>query len=183
MWIIVGLGNPGRRYAKTRHNIGFVVVEAIAGRYGIAFLERDSSREGEGSIKDTSIVLVEPLTFMNRSGLAVREVLRRYGAGPENLIVVQDDIDMETGKLRIRKRGSAGGHRGIASIIAETGSCEFVRVKIGVGREEGVPAEDYVLGRFRPDERPVINETVEAAVEAVGAIVSDGIESAMNRFN
>ncbi len=183
MWVIVGLGNPGRRYAKTRHNVGFVVADNLAERYGIEFKEKELYRTGRGSMEGNQVILLEPLTFMNRSGLAVRDVMRRHGVLPENLIVVHDDIDMETGKLKIRKKGSSGGHKGIESVIGSTGTTEFIRVKIGVGREEGVAAEDYVLGKFRKEEVQLIKEAVGRASDAVAVILKEGVDRAMNTFN
>ncbi len=183
MWLVVGLGNPGARYAKTRHNIGFMVADVIAERRGIALKERELYRIGRGSIEGNAVILMEPLTFMNRSGVAVRNVMKRYNVQPENLIVLQDDIDMETGKVKIRKSGSSGGHRGIESVIEAIGANEFTRVKVGIGREAGVPAEDYVLRKFTRDETLVIGEAVTRAADAVAVIVNDGADSAMNRFN
>lgn len=183
MWIVVGLGNPGRRYARTRHNLGFMVVDEIAGRHGIELRERDLYLTGKGSIEDVDVVLVEPLTFMNRSGLAVREVVRKHNVQPENLVIVHDDIDMETGKLKIREKGSSGGHRGIESVIESIGAREFIRVKIGIGREEGVAAEDYVLSKFRKDELPLIKEAVASAADAIAVIIKNGVDRAMNEFN
>ncbi len=183
MWIVAGLGNPGRRYAKTRHNLGFMVVDEIAERHGIELREKNLYLTGKGSIEDKDVVLVEPLTFMNRSGLAVKDAMRRNNAEPGTLVIIHDDIDMETGRLKIRKRGSSGGHRGIGSVIESIGTTEFIRVKIGVGREEGVAAEDYVLGKFRKDEVPLIKDAVGRAADAVAVIIKDGAGKAMNRFN
>ncbi len=183
MWVIVGLGNPGRRYAKTRHNIGFIVADTLAERYGIALNRKELYAAGKGSMEDTRIILMEPLTFMNRSGFAVKEVMRRCGAEAGNLVVIHDDIDMETGKLKIRKRGSSGGHKGIESIIRETGMSEFIRVKVGIGREEGIPVEDYVLGKFRKEEIPVMRDAVTRAADAVVMIIHEGVGKAMNKFN
>ncbi|HWR58249.1 MAG TPA: aminoacyl-tRNA hydrolase [Thermodesulfovibrionales bacterium] len=183
MWIIVGLGNPGRRYARTRHNLGFMVVDEIAERYGIELRKKDLYLIGKGSIEDSSVVLMEPLTFMNLSGLAVRGAMTKNNVQPERLVIVHDDIDMETGRLKMRKKGSSGGHRGIESIIESIGTKEFIRVKIGVGREEGVAAEDYVLRKFRKDELPLIKEAVVRAVDAIETIIINGIDKAMNSFN
>ncbi len=183
MWVVVGLGNPGRKYAKTRHNLGFMVVDELAERHGIDLQEKEMYTIGKGSIGDANVVLVEPLTFMNRSGLAVRDVMRRHNAEPGTLIVIHDDIDMETGKLKIREKGSSGGHRGIESVIENIGSRDFVRVKIGVGREVGVAAEDYVLSKFRKEEIPLIKEAVFTAADAVALILKDGLAKAMNKFN
>ena len=183
MWLIVCLGNPGRRYSRTRHNVGFMVADDVAGKYGIELKTKESYIIGKGSIEGNDVILVEPLTFMNRSGLAVKEVMKKYPLGPENLIVVHDDLDMETGKLKIRKKGSSGGHRGVDSIIESIGTREFIRVKIGIGREEGVPAEEYVLRKFGKDEIPLIKAAVVRALDAIAAILRDGADKAMNEFN
>ena len=183
MWLIVCLGNPGRRYAKTRHNVGFMVADDIARRYGIELKTKESYMIGKGSIEGDEVILMEPLTFMNRSGDAVKEVLRRYPSGPEDLIVVHDDLDMETGKLKIRKRGSSGGHRGIESIIENLGTREFIRVKIGIGREEGVPAEEYVLRKFGRGQIPLIKDAIVRASDAIAMILRHGADKAMNTFN
>jgi PTH1 family peptidyl-tRNA hydrolase len=138
---------------------------------------------GKGSIEGNEVILVEPLTFMNRSGAAVKEVMRRYPLEPENLVVVHDDLDMETGKLKIRKKGSSGGHRGIESLMENLGTREFIRVKIGIGREEGVPAEEYVLRKFGRDEIPLIKTAIIRASDAIAMIIRDGVDKAMNEFN
>jgi peptidyl-tRNA hydrolase, PTH1 family len=183
LWIVAGLGNPGRRYSKTRHNVGFMIADAIAGEFGIELRKREYCLAGMGSIEDSDVVLMEPLTFMNRSGLAVEDLMERYHVPHERLIVLHDDIDMETGKLKIRRRGSSGGHKGIESILEYIGTGDFVRVKIGIGREEGIPVEDYVLSKFRRDEIPVIHEAIQKASGAVVAIISEGVDKAMNFFN
>jgi len=183
LWVIVGLGNPGSRYSKTRHNIGFMVADDIADRYRVELKTRDLYKIGKGSIGGNDVILVEPLTYMNRSGLAVRDVLKRYSVPPENLIVIHDDIDMETGVLKIKKKGSSGGHRGIESIIESIGTGDFIRVKIGIGRGEGIPVEDYVLGRFRRDEIPAIKDAINRASDAVVTVLTAGVNRAMNRFN
>ena len=183
MWLIVCLGNPGRRYAKTRHNIGFMVADDIATRYGIELKTKESYRIGKGSVEGNEVILVEPLTFMNRSGTAVKEVMRRFPLESGNLVVVHDDLDMETGKLKIREKGSSGGHRGIESIMENLGTREFIRVKIGIGREEGVPAEEYVLRKFGKDQIPFIKDAIVRASDAIAAIIRDGVDKAMNEFN
>lgn len=183
MWGVVGLGNPGRRYAKTRHNAGFMVADEISDRYEIELKEKESYLIGKGSIEGNDVILVEPLTFMNMSGLAVRDVLKKYNIQSQNLIVIHDDIDMETGKLKIRKKGSSGGHKGVESVIEFTGIEEFIRVKLGIGREEGLLVEDYVLSKFRKDEIPLIRDAVMRAADAVTMILTGGVEKAMNKFN
>lgn len=183
MWVIVGLGNPGRKYSRTRHNIGFAVVEELASQGGVSLREKPNYRIVKCSIKETVAVLVEPLTFMNLSGEAVREVLGKSGVPPGNLIVIHDDIDMETGRLRIKRSGGSGGHRGVESIIREIGTREFTRVKLGIGRDEDVLPEDYVLSKFKRGELPAVREAIITAAEAVSTIVKDGVENAMNLYN
>lgn len=184
MWVIVGLGNPGRRYLRTRHNVGFMVVEEIARRYEIDLKEKERRyRIGRGSINGEDILLIEPLLYMNRSGLAVKDIVNKFNIQVENLIVIHDDIDMETGKLRIRRRGSSGGHQGVKSIIQSVGSKDFIRLKIGIGRDASVTPEDYVLSRFRKNEVPLIREAIKKASDAVVSIIVDGVDKAMNIYN
>lgn len=183
MWLVVGLGNPGQAYSKTRHNIGFAVIDRIAEEYSFELKQKENYIIGKGSIEGNKVILLEPLTFMNRSGLAVRDMIKRNGIQPSELIVVHDDIDMETGKLKIRKDGSSGGHKGVESIIQEIGTREFIRLKIGIGRGEGVPVEDYVLGKFKKAELPMAKEAVSRAADAVASILKNGAEKAMNSFN
>lgn len=183
MWVVVGLGNPGRKYSKTRHNIGFLAAEAFAEARGWEFQEKPDYRICRGSVGGETVVLLEPLTFMNRSGSAVRQVMSRSTATPERLIVIQDDLDMPTGRLRVRKTGSSGGHRGVQSVIECIGSKDFVRVKIGIGRDLFIPAEDYVLSKFSKAELSAVKDAVSRAVEAIEAIIAEGVDKAMNRFN
>jgi PTH1 family peptidyl-tRNA hydrolase len=183
LWLIVGLGNPGSKYSRTRHNIGFQVLDEFAGRLRLEWRDRAEYRMCSGSIGDARIVLVEPLTFMNRSGSAVRKVANRFNVPPENIIVVHDDLDLDAGRLKIRKNGSSGGHKGVESVIQCVGSKTFIRVKIGVGRDQTLPAEQYVLMKFRRDELAVIGDAVQTAADSIEAIIADGAERAMNRFN
>jgi PTH1 family peptidyl-tRNA hydrolase len=183
LWLIVGLGNPGSKYSRTRHNIGFQVLDEFAGRLRLEWKDRAEYRMCSGSIGDTRIVLVEPLTFMNRSGSAVRRVAGRFAVPPENIIIVHDDLDLDAGRLKIRKNGSSGGHKGVESVIQSIGSKTFIRVKIGIGRDQAVPAEQYVLMKFRRDELAMIGDAVQKAVDSIEAIIADGAERAMNRFN
>jgi len=183
LWLIAGLGNPGSRYEKTRHNAGFLVLEELVERLQLEFKEKEDFKISKGSLGDEKIILVEPLTFMNRSGVAVRKIMQKSNVSPERLIVIHDDLDLECGNLKIRKKGSSGGHKGIESIIQNIGTREFIRVKIGIGRDPFVPTEKYVLSRFRKDEMPVIKETIAKAAESVHSIIIEGVERAMNRFN
>lgn len=184
MWIIVGLGNPGRKYSRTRHNIGFMVIEEIARRYGIELKEEDGKcRIGKGSINNKEVLILEPLLYMNNSGITVGDVVNRFSIPVEHLIVIHDDLDMETGKLRLRRRSSSGGHKGVDSIIQSIASQDFIRVRIGIGREEGIAAEDYVLRRFRRGEISIIKKTIGRASDAITSILLDGLDRAMNKFN
>lgn len=183
MWLLAGLGNPGIRYARTRHNIGFMVLDRLAESLGLSFTEKTDYRACNGSISGQKVVLMEPLTFMNRSGSAVRKVFSRHSVLSENIIVVQDDLDLASGRLKISKRGSSGGHKGVESVIQHLGTQEFIRIRIGIGRDPLIPTEAYVLSKFRKEERPVINEAVAMACEAVFCLVAEGPDRAMNKFN
>jgi PTH1 family peptidyl-tRNA hydrolase len=183
LWLIVGLGNPGARYAATRHNIGFLVADHFAEKHGLDFREKTAYRICDGSIDDERIVVVEPLTFMNRSGAPVKRMVDKYHMPPENIVVIHDDLDMETGRLKIRRGGSSGGHKGVESIIQGIGSRDFIRVKVGIGRDEDMAVESYVLSKFRKDELPSIRDAVERAAESVAAIIGMGVHKAMTRYN
>lgn len=183
MWAVIGLGNYGSKYARTRHNLGFMVLENLAEAFDVDLRETKNYLIGKGSMAGQHVLLIEPLTFMNNSGLAARDVLKRFNIQPENLIVIHDDIDMDTGKLKIKRHGSSGGHRGIESIIQNIGTRDFIRVKLGIGREIGTPPEDYVLRKFRRDELPLIRNAIKRAEDAVATILSDSVEMAMNKFN
>ena len=183
MWLIVGLGNPGKIYAKTRHNIGFMVVDELFSKFSIPLKDKSkNSLSGAGCSSGKDVILIKPVTFMNRSGLAVRDAVKKY-KDIDNIIVVQDDLDLDTGVIRIRKNGSAGGHRGIESIIEITGTKEFIRVKIGISRSGRVPAEDYVLSPFDKQEKPIIKEAIKKAVDAIITILDKGVPSAQNKFH
>lgn len=183
MWLVAGLGNPGDEYERTRHNIGFMVVDALAVRYAVPVRQKTTNFAfGRGVIEDRKAVLVKPLTFMNRSGAAVREALFKFD-GIENLLVVHDDLDLDPGVIRIRKTGSSGGHNGIQSIIDALNSKDFLRLKIGIGRSARISPERYVLRTFNKQEKPVIDEAIENAVDAIGIIISEGIAPAQGRFH
>lgn len=183
MWLLVGLGNPGTRYARTRHNIGFLVVEELAGRQGLEFREKADYKICDGSIEGERIVFLEPLTFMNRSGTAVKKVIDRFTIPPEKIIVVHDDLDLESGRLKIRRKGSSGGHKGVESIIQSIGSTDFIRVKVGIGRDQLIPVEKYVLSKFSKEEMPLVKEAIVHAADSIPFIISSGAEKAMNKFN
>jgi PTH1 family peptidyl-tRNA hydrolase len=183
IWIIAGLGNPGRKYTRTRHNVGFMVIEEVAERHRIAFTEKKAYRSGRGSLSGQDVLLIEPLLYMNVSGPVVKGVLRKSNSRPRNLIVVHDDLDMETGKLRIRKTGSSGGHKGVESIIQSISSKDFIRIKLGIGREAGMPVENFVLSKFKRDELSLIRDAIKQAADAVSLIITDGADKAMNEYN
>lgn len=186
MYIIVGLGNPGKEYQGTRHNIGFDVIDALAEKYNISILEKKhKAMIGKGIVAGQKVILVKPMTFMNLSGESVREVLDYYKVDEEEeLIVVYDDISLVPGGLRIRGKGSAGGHNGIKSIIQHLGHDVFKRVKVGVGEKpKGWDLADHVLGRFSTEERKAVDEAVLVAIEAVELLVTEGLDEAMNRCN
>jgi PTH1 family peptidyl-tRNA hydrolase len=183
LWAIVGLGNPGRRYARTRHNAGFLVLEKLAARHGVQLREDDIKRHGRGSIEGAQAILAEPLTFMNRSGQAVRDIFRRTNATPETLIVIHDDLDLPPGRIKVKQGGGSGGHNGIKSIVADIGTPEFYRVRVGIGRDTTMVSSDYVLMKFSPDEATLMKEAVQIATDAVETLVREGIERAMNVFN
>lgn len=186
MYIIAGLGNPGRQYQATRHNMGFETIDELIEREkipqsGVKF----NAMYGKGIIEGQNTVLVKPLSFMNLSGGPVREMVRFFKADPsKELIIVCDDIDLEPGRLRIRSRGSAGGHNGLKDIIECLGTQDFIRVRIGVGaKPAGWDLADYVLGRFSPADRKLVDEGILRAADAVQMILREGVDAAMNEFN
>ncbi|MBQ8591392.1 MAG: aminoacyl-tRNA hydrolase [Lachnospiraceae bacterium] len=186
MYIIVGLGNPGKQYENTRHNIGFMTIDSIAEKHQIPVIEiKHKAQIGKGYIGGEKVILAKPLTFMNLSGESVRALTDYYKVDTDtNLIVIYDDISMDVGQLRIRKKGSAGGHNGIKSIIAHLNSDVFQRIKMGVGdKKPGYDLADYVLGHFDKSERDTINQSIQDAVAAVETIMSEGADAAMNRYN
>lgn len=185
MWIIVGLGNPGEPYRLTRHNAGFWVVEAFARQEGISWKPyRKRAEIGLGRIAEEDVLLVKPTTFMNRSGEAVALIWRSMCGGDDRMIVVHDDLDLPFGRLKIRKGGGSGGHKGVESIQKALEWDGFLRLKIGIGRPaQGETAEAYVLDRFRPEEMEVMPQLAAAAAEAIESVVREGPERAMNRYN
>lgn len=186
MVIIVGLGNPKKEYENTRHNIGFMAIDALAEKYNISVLDcKHKALIGKGVINGYKVVLVKPLTYMNLSGEAVRAVIDYYKADAESeLIVIYDDVSLDVGQLRIRKKGSAGGHNGIKNIIAQLGHDVFLRIKIGVGEKpKGYDLADYVLGHFSKEERPLMKEGLLKAVKAALMMLDDETDRAMNEYN
>ena len=185
MKIIAGLGNPGAEYARTKHNVGFMLVDALAERLGVdAWREKFNALTAEGHIGAQKVLLVKPLTYMNESGRAVGPLLDWYKLAPEDLIVAHDDMDIAAGTIRLRRKGSAGGHNGIKSLLAHIGSEDFSRVRIGIGRPlPGWTVVRHVLAPFPADDAPKIQEASSYLLPAVECIVTDGIDMAMNRYN
>lgn len=186
MYIIAGLGNPTSKYEKTRHNVGFDVIDALADKYSIKVENaKHKALCGTGIIEGEKVLLMKPQTFMNLSGEAIVDALNFYKCdAATNLIVIYDDISMEPGRLRLRKKGSAGGHNGIKNIIAHLGSENFPRIKVGVGaKPDGWDLADYVLSRFSPSDRKMIDESIERSVDAITTIIGDNFEKAMNLYN
>ena len=186
MFIIVGLGNPGKDYTNTRHNIGFDVIDALADMAGISVIEKKHKAIiGKGVIDGQKVILAKPQTYMNLSGESVREIIDYYKVDEEQeLIVISDDISLDVGNIRVRKKGSAGGHNGLKNIIAHLGHDTFMRVKMGVGEKpKGYDLADYVLGHFTSDERKVMNDAAKAATEAIRMMMAGDVDKAMNEFN
>ncbi|MFZ5864104.1 MAG: aminoacyl-tRNA hydrolase [Nitrospirota bacterium] len=185
MKCVVGLGNPGEQYAATRHNVGFLVAEAVAAACAIRLRSMGGPAvAGRGVLAGEEVWIAEPQGYMNRSGAAVRWLLNETGAGPDALLVVHDDLDLPLGQLRFKRRGGHGGHNGVRSIIEALGTNEFLRLKVGIGRPSaGSESADYVLERFSRDEEPVVAGVVERAREAVTVALTDGAGVAMNRFH
>ena len=185
MYVVVGLGNPGKDYTKTRHNIGFNAVDLIAKRNNINLNKiKFQSVYGEGNIGGEKILLMKPQTFMNNSGISVRDVYQYYKIPIENIIVIVDDIDIQFSTVRIRSKGSAGSHNGLKSIINYLGNENFPRVKVGIGKKfENQDLASFVLSRFSPDEQVDIDISMVTVAEAVESIIKDGINQAMNKYN
>ena len=186
MFIIAGLGNPGKRYENTRHNVGFDAIDELVDRSRIPGSGvSHKAMVGKGIMEGQKVLLAKPLTYMNLSGEAIRGLVDYYKIDPETeLLVIYDDISLEPGNIRIRKKGSAGGHNGIKSIIAQLGTQNFQRIRIGVGEKpKNWDLADYVLGTFGKEDRPLVEEAIGNAAEAAAMIVQGKIDEAMNRFN
>ena len=186
MFIIAGLGNPTKEYEHTRHNVGFDTIDCIADQYGISINEKKhKALVGKGMIEGQKVILLKPQIFMNLSGESIRAALDFYKIDEKDeLIVIYDDISLPPGQLRIRKKGSAGGHNGIKNIIAHLGHDTFMRIKVGVGEKPaGYDLADYVLGHFSKDDRAIMEDAFKEATEAVKMMITDGPDAAMNAFN
>jgi peptidyl-tRNA hydrolase, PTH1 family len=183
MKLIVGLGNPGPEYERTRHNVGWQVVDAFAKKFRIAVTHHEKNAlTGTGRVAGGSVLVAKPLTYMNLSGDAVRLLVNAYAETPADMMVVYDDIDLPLGRLRIRPNGSAGTHNGMRSIIAELGTENFPRLRIGVGAPQG-RLRDYVLDEFAPEEQPIVDDSIKRAIVALVLFMRDDLRRAMNEFN
>ncbi|MSS72526.1 MAG: aminoacyl-tRNA hydrolase [Candidatus Latescibacteria bacterium] len=184
MRVVVGLGNPGARYAATRHNLGFLVVDAFADAFHPDWSSEASYGYAVVPSEGQEVALIKPTTFMNLSGVAVKEALSRFEATPEDLLVLVDDTQLSLGRIRIRRQGSDGGHNGLLSIIEALGTPAFSRLRLGIGAPpEGEALIDFVLGEFEPHEREAVAEMVGRATDALYVILREGLEKAMNQFN
>ena len=185
MYIIAGLGNPTREYEKTRHNVGFEVIDVLADMLGTTVEEKKfKGCYGRGIIGGEKVLLLKPQTFMNLSGESIRAASDFYKVDPEHIIIIYDDISLDVGQLRIRKKGSAGGHNGIKNIIAHLGTQEFPRIKVGVGdKPKKMDLADYVLSRFSKEDRAAMEDAFKEAAKAVEVMITEGMDTAMNQFN
>ncbi|MBU0640994.1 MAG: aminoacyl-tRNA hydrolase [Planctomycetes bacterium] len=186
MKLVAGLGNPGPRYAPSRHNVGFGVVDELAQRWSCdvtRYEQRFEALGGEGQVESEKVLLLKPVTFMNLSGRSVGAIWRFYKLAISDVLVVHDDLDLPVGRIRLRTKGSAGGHRGLADVLRHLGTTEVSRLRVGIGRVHRDATVEYVLSRFAPEEREPIEWAVKRAADAVERWVRAGIEAAMNEFN
>jgi len=182
--LIVGLGNPGRKYADNRHNVGFQCLDRLAEAWGLSFSrQKHKALLAQGQIAGLKVILAKPHTFMNLSGEAMERMARFYKVPPENILVIYDDLDLPVGRIRLRPEGGSGGHKGMQSIIEHLGSNGFPRLRVGIGRPTHGDPVDYVLGDFTPDEQIAIDDAYERVVSAVELWLAEGIAAAMNRYN
>lgn len=184
MYIIVGLGNPGRKYENTRHNLGFITIDRLASKHDIKVDKiKFKALVGDGRIAGQKVLLVKPQTYMNLSGESVREVANFYKVEPDEIIVIYDDLDLPLGNLRIRKSGSAGTHNGMKSVVYQLKSDQFPRVRIGIGQNGDKDIIDFVIGGFRKEEVPILEDTVDKAVMAIEGMIGETVDIAMNKYN
>jgi PTH1 family peptidyl-tRNA hydrolase len=184
MYIVVGLGNPGKEYENTRHNIGFMAIDKLSEKLNIS-VEKNKHKAliGKDTVNQETVMLVKPQTFMNLSGESVIDILNFYKEKPEKVIVIVDDIDLPLGKVRIKRKGSAGTHNGLKSIVSCTNSQDFIRVKVGVGQNRDIDLVNFVLGGFSKEEKVIIDEAIDKVCDAVLMITEGNINKAMNEFN
>ncbi len=185
MYLIAGLGNPSKTYEGTRHNVGFSMIDALADAFQIdVTTKKHKAIVGRGVIEGMKVILAKPQTYMNLSGESIREIADFYKIDPENMIIIYDDISLDVGRLRIRKKGSAGGHNGIKNIIAHLGTDVFPRIKVGVGEKpQGWDLADYVLSKYSKEEQQALREASDDVIGAVKLMVMDNIDAAMNQYN
>ncbi len=185
MYLIGGLGNPGRKYSLTRHNIGFMVINQWADALDVRLTgRRFQSRNIRTTFQKKEIILIRPLTFMNLSGKSISACVDTFDVNAEHILMIHDDIDLPVGRIRVVRGGSAGGHNGVSSIIQSLGTKQFPRIKIGIGRpRHGEPIEEYVLSPFYGDENEIVEKVIQRAVKACELFVSNGVEAAMNHTN
>lgn len=183
-WVIVGLGNPGPEYAKTRHNVGFDLIDELADAHKIKIdRAKHKSRYGVGNIDGVGVVLVKPMTFMNLSGQAVAPLLREFSVKPDHLLVIADELDFPVGKVRMKPKGGSAGHNGHKSIIAALGTDEYARIRVGIHAENRTETVDFVLSKFHPEERVDINQVIKKSIRGIEAMLADGVERALNVIN
>ncbi len=184
MYVFVGLGNPGKKYENTRHNIGFNAIDYIAKKNNIKVNKiKHKALIGEGNIAGEKVILVKPQTFMNLSGEAVREIVSYYKVPLENVVVIYDDIDLEPGSLRIRKKGSSGTHNGMKSVIYQLKDDNFPRIRIGIGKDSNIPLANFVLGGFSKEDSKLFEEAISDTAKALECMIEKDIDLAMNRYN
>lgn len=183
MWLIAGLGNPGEEYEWTRHNIGFIVIDGLSRQFNIPLRHKTKTFiYGKGEMDGIAVILLKPITFMNRSGVAIRSALEKF-KGIEDILIIYDDLDLDFGVIRIRRDGSSGGHRGVESIIQTLGIVDFIRVRIGIGRSQKLSPERYVLSPFTKRERFIVEKIIEDAIVAISTIITKGVSYAQNIFH
>lgn len=185
LYLVLGLGNPGDAYKNTRHNVGFMVVDALAEAFSVSCEKKKfDALFGRGVIEGAEVILAKPMSYMNRSGLPAGGIMSYFGISGKDMVVIHDDIDLAFGRIKIKEKGGHGGHNGIKSLTDTLGGGEFSRLRIGTGRPEaGKDVADYVLGRFGPDETKVLPEIIRTARDAVVTILCKGTKEGMNRFN
>jgi PTH1 family peptidyl-tRNA hydrolase len=181
--LIAGLGNPGRAYEQTRHNVGFMLADMLADAHGIGFSRMEGCLAGTGAISGRDVVIAKPMAYMNRSGDAIDALRSEFSIPVESILVLYDDIDLPLGRIRLRRDGGSGGHRGVESIIERLGSRLFPRLRLGIGRPSQADAKDFVLSRFKEEETPILDEMLKRGAECVEGLIEKGIDYAMNRFN
>jgi len=182
--LIAGLGNPGSKYDRTRHNLGFMVIDELGSRYNADFREGYKGLYSSVIIEGEKVFLLKPMTYMNLSGESVAMLANFYKIEPEDIFVVHDDLDIEYGRIKLKKGGNSGGHNGIKSIISQTGSKDFIRLKCGIGKNDGgKDTTSHVLGKFKPEEKEKLEEYVNNCCDALVSCIKHGLRDAMNRFN